>query len=186
MSNCPGYSCRVSRLPACSTCSSSPSRVIRWCNSRSSCPVSIIAATSRLNASICSRETIIKGGCLVSAPGFEVARLAAVGTLDPVHCIHMLAKVLGYAKKEMPPLLTVARLWAVSCAVTKLVTVPALDFGHILWLWTLIRPVAFAVTVSANDLSGLRAISRRVAFLSTVEASTWTTTLGAITREVTD
>ena len=67
-----------------------------------------------------------------------------------------------------------------------LITVAALDLGHIFGLGALISSVALAVTVTAYELLLLSAVLRHVALLATVEATTRTSTaLGTVASKVT-
>lgn len=70
--------------------------------------------------------------------------------------------------------------------MTEFIAVAALDLGHVLGLRALARGVALTVTVAADDLLLLGAVTSAVAFLTTVvTGAAAATTLGAIAGEMT-
>lgn len=81
--------------------------------------------------------------------------------------------------------LTVARLRALLRVVTELVAVTTLHLLHVRRLGTVPRRMPDLVAVAALGLAWLRAVSRHVALLAAVVASS-AASLGAVLGEVTD
>ncbi|KAI3333305.1 hypothetical protein F4824DRAFT_256754 [Ustulina deusta] len=118
-----------------------------------------------------------------------MTKLTTVLALDAAVYYIILATPLHNRECQACSTLTIARLWASPTVVTILVTVTALDLGHVLGFGALVRPVTFLVTVTADHLLGLRTIASRVSFLAAVEASSRAAaaaaSLRAVSREMT-
>ena len=68
--------------------------------------------------------------------------------------------------------------------MSKLVAIAALNLSHVLRLWALIRAVTFLLAVTTSYLPGFRAVSGRMALLSTIvtaaRSATVTSALGTV------